>query len=475
MADPFLLAHSVYPLCFDICGVESPITIRDQMVRRQLIVDRALEAKLIDTKTRWLLVYGTGVAGVTAAIHAARLGVPTFLVDDFTGDFRRQAGCTSRWVDPTHYDWPVDHWSEKRYPWTPPPVELPWVANYSDRLAIGWTWILNSTRCRHPLLVQYATGISTVPTLVGTIPRQYLRVTFSRAVKGSVTHDFGMMLSCAGIGTENCTVGAYSGFRFWDTDPFEQPNMGMPAGTAPRVLISGGGDGGLQDFLRIVTSKPAEEIYHCLTNSSVSTPIPNWSEVENRLQSAEDQAQRAFLWGATRGHDHAVNSDLHQTYQDIVNSLRADPKVWKDIEDRLKGTVNPSVPDITLAYPCTHFSRCYGLNRFLVLLLKEYLESVHPGRIVFQEKRKVADIVAKHTPSCHNSPRDCHGEDHTVQFCDAPDCEMPSSGTPTVTFSQDFNVIILRHGVSPPTTLSYMPSGTLLPFPRQILPYHLVP
>ncbi len=114
MADPFLLAHAIRPFFFEIGGRLSPVSIRDQMIRGRMLVDRAVEAGLINQTSRPLLVIGAGAGGATAAIRAAQLGITTTLIEIAPTPFLRQAGCRSRRVDPTQYDWPVDHWRENR-------------------------------------------------------------------------------------------------------------------------------------------------------------------------------------------------------------------------------------------------------------------------------------------------------------------------------------------------------------------------
>src|SRR5690242_3041515 len=110
-ADPFLLAHQVGPRMFDLSGKLDPISIRDQMLRGLLLVDRALHEDLIGPKSP-LLVVGAGACGATAALHAAEEGVPTLLVDRKDQAFSLQRNCKSRWIDPTQYDWPLDHWNQ---------------------------------------------------------------------------------------------------------------------------------------------------------------------------------------------------------------------------------------------------------------------------------------------------------------------------------------------------------------------------
>jgi cation diffusion facilitator CzcD-associated flavoprotein CzcO len=137
MADPFLLSHSCAPFQFTFAGPLTPVSIRDQMIRGKMFADRAIEQRII-SRDRDLLVTGAGAGGVTAAIRAAQLGVKTTLVEASPQAFGRQKNCTTRWVDPTQYDWPADHWDRAKYPWTPPAVPLPWSAQLSAPIAAVW-------------------------------------------------------------------------------------------------------------------------------------------------------------------------------------------------------------------------------------------------------------------------------------------------------------------------------------------------
>jgi hypothetical protein len=58
----FLVAHQVYPHFFNLGGPVSPISIRDQMVRAQAIVEDAIAEGLIGQPNRPLLVVGAGAA-----------------------------------------------------------------------------------------------------------------------------------------------------------------------------------------------------------------------------------------------------------------------------------------------------------------------------------------------------------------------------------------------------------------------------
>lgn len=135
MTDPFLAQHQIDAYLFNLGGKLFPIAIRDQMVRGQLLVDRAFEAGLIDNEARPLLVIGAGAAGATVAMRAAKKRVRTVLVEKHTGLVRRQRNCRTRWIDPSQYDYPVDHWRDDRYPVNHRACPLPWRADWAHKLA----------------------------------------------------------------------------------------------------------------------------------------------------------------------------------------------------------------------------------------------------------------------------------------------------------------------------------------------------
>jgi hypothetical protein len=448
LADPFLLAHLVHPLFFDIGGRLAPVSIRDQMVRAHTAVDRGIEEGLIGPG-RPLLVIGAGAAGATAAIRSAARGVPTLLIERAPGPFLRQAGCRTRWIDPVQYDWPVDHWQKGLYPpWLPPSMPLPWAADYANHISLAWTLALNRARLRHSrLLVMYRTLLMGRPILLPSRLLQVRLLSSGRALPLFVP--VGMVLSCVGAGTERSTHGNYSGFDFWSTDPFQK------LASTDRILISGGGDGALQDYLRIVTGlSSAKEIYLRL-----GIPL----SIEQALQSAEDQASRVYIWGRHAHHDHSALSRLHQFHESLATHLLAKfPSLLKTLQ-----TLTAGMPGtVQLMYPCTHFSRCYGLNRFLVLLLATYLQK--RGKSTLLSGRSLSDVQGV-AHSCSNSPSVCHGSQHDVVTAQHSDCRM-SPGAP-ISLLGTFNVVIVRHGIdsAPPLLAGVHPIAQ----PRQMLPYHV--
>jgi hypothetical protein len=429
------------------------------MVRARMAVDRAIEEGLIGPR-RPLLTIGAGAAGATAAIHSAARGVPVVLIEAAPAPFLRQAGCRSRWIDPVQYDWPVNHWLQGRYPWTPPAMPLPWASGPANRIALAWAlaWALalQQSRRRHRnLVVLFNSRLLGRPLPAGNM----LRVTLGgrgRMVAGK----FGMILSCVGAGTEQSTHGRYTGFDFWSTDPFQQLSA------SDRVLISGGGDGALQDYLRVVTRQAAAgAIYRSLG-------IPRG--IEQFLQSAEDQASRVYVWGTGSPHDHGALAQLHRLHVGIVDKLLPGPGLTHPVQDlsSVLEKMTASMPAaVTLMHPCSHFSRCYGLNRFMVLLLATYL-SRYRNTATLLPGQSLHDVVGNNH-QCANSPVGCHGQAHEVTPALDPDCRSPA-GSPRQAAARlpgDYNVVIVRHGIQA-SPLLFSGKGQVAQ-PRQMLPYHV--
>jgi 2-polyprenyl-6-methoxyphenol hydroxylase-like FAD-dependent oxidoreductase len=105
-----------------------------------LLVHRLLENQEINEQLP-LLVVGAGAGGATAAIEASRQGVDTVLIDQYRAPFMTIAAGRMRHIDPTQYDWPLDHWGELKFPWADTHTKMPldFHANTGDVLANLWT------------------------------------------------------------------------------------------------------------------------------------------------------------------------------------------------------------------------------------------------------------------------------------------------------------------------------------------------
>lgn len=474
MADPFLDAHRVLPGLHLIGFPVAPISIRDQMLRGRLIIDRALEVGLISPGQKEpVLIVGAGAGGATAAIRAAQRGLTTLLIELAPAPFSIQARAPTRWVDPTQYDFPTNHWRESRMPWRSPTMPLRWHADYAHHLAAAWTVQLNrNLRAYRKLWAVFGIQITGI-TPTGSFGAPF-SVSFSRNVpfKGP----FWFILWAAGFGEETCTVkgptNVYRGFPFWSTDPYGLPNLGLGSNTSSKVLIAGGGDGALQDFLRITTGyQSAKDLYdHC------NIPEEVRKEIQEEIYSAEDQARRAGSWSAHTRHDHDVQVQLQAAHVTAVTKALNQPDVEKALAKLLKGGAS----EVKLVYRCEHFTNYYGLNRFLVLLVAHYIAKRDNIRVVdvLMPQKSVEHVRPAAHAASHTcgAPLGCHGIDHEVDLRSEPFCWKTGSST-GISSTIPVNVVVIRYGVDRRTSTFPLPTPLRpllqLSRPQHLLPYYL--
>lgn len=436
MPDPFLIAHMVGPYWAELGGRLAPVSVRDQMVRGAKVIRHAARVGLIGPG-RPLVVLGAGAAGVTAAMEAVRRGVQTVLVESRPTTFHLQRAASTRWLDPTAYDWPAVHWQRGSYPWQPVPTPLPWRADMASALAARWTATLGTflamlgSPSPFAVLLGYTARVPTpTPTdIVVPVGAPSGKTLLLRA---------GLLVSCTGFGKENTTAGTYTGAPFWSADSLLQPRCGQ---SAPVAVLSGGGDGALQDFLRAETGMKSARalIEHLMANVAGFTDAVAANAGD--LQSAEDEARRAWQWNTLPTDDHETFGRLHARYLAAIS----------DIWTRCGGSLATEVAllntsrDVTatLVHPCHHFGNVYGLNRLLTLLVARS----RPGSVVADEGL-VGYVPA--TKMAAFAPRDCDG----------------SKGGTTRTSS--FDVVVVRHGVAAATTPAVWPR----PSERHVLPFH---
>jgi hypothetical protein len=423
------------------------------------------------------------------------------VLDKEAQPFTVQKGCTSRWVCPTQYDWPVDHFREAKYPFNPQlwGKPLSWCAGPADQIANEWQSQLHQARLDysgkidfrgHTVLTDPDPGLDGSGDFVWVNTAEATAflpdgTATSFAPKPPDPFPVRAVLLAFGFGTEQVWVNRADGtevpargLAFWQDDPVAQPNLGVPHDPA-HVLITGSGDGALQDFLRTVIEAPpggyvyAHDVYDHL-------PIPQ--EVEHELQSIQDHAQRAYAWGAGSRHDHQPLFQLHQEHLRLVDYLLDHDDLGPAIRSKVSYLLRDPLPEVRVVFECDHFSNCYGLNRFLALLIARVLEEKQ-GPVLFPGYR-VVDLIPQAAPhTCQakaynaSNPMDpdaCHGWRHDVVVQEYRDCTKDKND-PTRWGDVDdkfwyANVLILRNGIFPRSKNEERLSA---PCARQILPYSI--
>lgn len=439
-----------------------PQSVRDQMVRAQTAVELAVHEGLLGPEfERQLVVIGAGAAGITAALTALQRAVPTLLLHDgadATQYFRLQRN-TPRFLDPTVYDWPAPHWV--RPEWGEPAV-LPWASGYANTI-VGTDWMrkwapasaaadrAGLLRIRHDCPLEAVSFVDET-TIRLPDPRNPVRV---------VTEPAGLVVECVGPGRErvwpsggNPSTAPSVGFRsfeYWDgADPVARPDFRLEG---RRALVSGGGDGALQELLWLATGRTARELATFLRLDAFA----------DRARALEDAYQRQYVWLSADGErflerDHALLRRWHRDWKHLIEEMFLDDDLERRLDRRL-GRVLPAPPTVQLVHGCEHFHYSFALNRVLVLLLDRFATRHFGVALVRPNLTVKACVGVDH--SCI-SPATCFGRPHAVTLGSfAPGCAADGASDITV----EADIVVLRHGiVSNQRRVSQ-------PIPRQMVAY----
>ena len=424
------------------------------MLRACAFVQRAYEEGLIDTGAKSLLVIGGGTTGLTAALAAAKLGVSTTVIEKRDGPAFRLKECTTRDVDPTLYDWPADHWARGTFPVSGAPVPLPWSRGLANEVVDPWEVQLAILGPETNPKVIYESWPVLDPAKPPKPGRGGLtRVTVRHKDGTSTKVACGALVSCIGWNAEITRIkrSAFRGYAFWQDDPFQQP-LKLPGGRLPRVLIAGGGDGALQDLIRITTNLSTRSVLERLLSSNMQAKEA-LEAARNALKYPEDVAARALSWGNRDAQDEPILKRLETEHEQVLGQLSASP-AWPVIEREVEAMFVKPFPEVTLAHSRAFLTQSYPLNRFLTLLLLK----VAGKRIIRLRKARVERIVGKgHT--CGRVPKRCHLKAHAIEL----------KVDKTILPPQDFDVIVLRFGLDADRGMFKNVPGRA----RHLLPYFI--
>jgi hypothetical protein len=539
MEDPFLLAHKVRGSIFNLSGRIAPISIRDQMTRAVYIVERALDVGLIRPHNVAgegpgdLLVLGAGAAGMTAAIWAASQGVSTVLVEQESGPFYRQRQ-SERYVSPALYDWPMDHWKSELWNYAP----LPWKEGQANEI-VTHTWQreyedyarkhgpkgdnLLATRY-NSTLPQFLDAESPKPAMGAPMPPRMLLGPDKKTPIGVraevVSHktqtrerlDFGMFLICTGFGEERRLKGDFRSVGFWESYSFHKSNLGCLE--PPVVLISGGGDGALQDYLwavlkpewrnpRKLYTEMEKDVHRVGPGASRA-----WNDMLALLHTVDRTVQHYMLWVVNDKGRHAALNYQHEKFEAAIETALETKSVRPAVFSRLQSCLREDIRRLIHVYSCTHYSSSYAINRFLVLLLRVYFRdaekygyrqlldavSVQPLTVLnarpstSTEINKLSLIETPQPSEDHTcegkSASACYGRFHAVEFgprkceCNVPELCDPETAIKDAKAAVEngkldpchANVILIRHG---PDNGRLWFKGPWPTFSQHILPYWL--
>jgi hypothetical protein len=423
------------------------------MLRGRLIVEELIAANIIN-EDQPLLVVGAGAGGVTAAMFAAENNIHTTLVEKEPKAFSVQRR-SSRQIHPVQYDWPVNHYIEGNAFWNGLRMPLPFTVNESQQLTTNWNLILRDFANTNAIFrLMFNTEITEINVIeirniICDKPKS-LRVTFDN---NAHSDNFSAVIWATGAGAEDCQfrldgVPRYEGIRFWHYDQFESERCGLPDDNpSPKIVISGSGDGALQDFLRCVTRQSLALTIYNILFSSIDLGIQQ--QIKATIHSAEDRASRCLIWASTRQQEDAIYQELENEHISAITYLLTIGTINYNLQQLLSEWLQ-EYAEISLIFRRNYFKNYYPLNRFLVLLIAQYLENCTNGNVLYRNRNvlyrnsEIVDIQPSNGHECMiedsqgtgltNGNPACYGQEHTVKLTN--NTELTA------------NIIIIRHGLN---------------------------
>lgn len=419
-----LLACKIAPRQFDLSYRFSCISLRDQIVRAQMLIRTLVEQSLVEPKAAedstdfQLLIVGAGAAGLAAAAEASKHEISFILIEkceDAPGGVLRSPA--ARYVSTAMYEWPHPNHKEHEFPLATPHLlghetGLPALRlNFTTPVKIGefgkkivdvlqpslakWKENHEQFRIGKPLLSRElfisGTSLSAVTrkdlqnTLNGRISIHGIplneitlpAVTLENETGSSLgTFRFNYIIYAVGFGFETKNYAdnkstPYKGFEnysFWEKDSITKSKLGFSK--SPRVGILGSGDGALQDALR------------CLVKPKFIHPLAIWDKIMEHPQGEQPPlkysrnidkalariaaADTYTTAGAIWSHQSHIFESLDTVFKDIISDLIAAEE--NKLKEAISSILRDDVESVTIVTRNGHFTKAYALNRFLVYL-----------------------------------------------------------------------------------------------------------
>ena len=399
-----LLANKCASRTFDISSGMVYASMRDQIVRAQLLIR---DLKRCDPSCDRVLIVGAGVAGIVAAVCARSLGLETLVVESNSTAFQLQTGVHRRMVGPFMYEWPSILSTAQSYP---PVANLlgqaidvtpTWDAahpisahDFAERL---FAWYISLSLIHPPLQVIYNCDRKKIRDYVQEFVNVHSRLTSAGSKSNSPATPFpenpsfkpDYVILAVGTGTERVHLidgteddaKSVKGEPFWkDDDLRNEPKMEWNVG------VFGGGDGALQDVLRLITKFDHPLLFIEQLKKGKGNIAKQINDLMPALETLEQQSRLYATWSAGSIYD-LIDAECER----ICTTLAARPGVIVKVCEQIRegdGTVR-------LVHRGDHFGKAYLLNRFCLHLIEKCLPPGRlPGKITYQRLQNMSASTA---------------------------------------------------------------------------------
>ena len=391
-----LFANKCAANTFDISSGMVYASMRDQIVRAQLLIT---DLHRSDKGCKRILIVGAGIAGVTAAACAAQLGLEVVVIEAESQPFALQRGVKNRMVGPFMYEWPSLMSESQHYP--------PTNASLANGLTGTPKWSasqpISADNLVHQLMPWYhgLVKLSSKPRFFYGQPsaatRQYVKnfvnacsklvVAGARKIAPAIALPDNTQFSpdyvilAVGMGTERVhlidgtenDVDCVRGVAFWGNDDFRKyRNMDWEVG------VFGGGDGALQDVLRLITRFDHPLQFINALRAKPGAVGKNIDAILPELDTVEQQSRLLHTWSAE------IYELIDIKCQGIAGRLATDLAVISKVLTLLR----PGSGTVFHVHRGQHFTKAYLLNRFCVHLIEICLAHRSPAGFVGYKRIK---------------------------------------------------------------------------------------
>lgn len=337
-----------------------PASIRDQICRGVHLARLASPQLDSESSARCALVIGAGICGLATAITLVSRGHSVCLIESgpaaLNFDRLRENGRepSKRLIAPHDYDWPH-----------PMPSEF-----YVNLGSVPFGY---ETGEIESIIADLFPAIETAKNTFGDERfdfrpnTQFLglenpgRKANEYLVKlrggGKIaTYEFQSIFDCRGFRGENTSIGDFNAPKFWEQDTVDAAHSSLEGKT---IVVSGGGDGGLQDCIRV--------LYGNRSVVEIANQLEGLQDYYPELLMLKDRLIRALCMCPQNFKLHnilnAYHHDLLQIVREYIGLFEEGPPIPQFPFEK--------PPRVFFYVDCSHFGVAYQLNYFLVLLLAE--------------------------------------------------------------------------------------------------------
>ncbi len=314
-----LLLHMKLPSregVFILGCFEQRVTLYSQQVRALNFIHALFETGKLKQGSK-VLVVGGGAAGLTAAAGAAQRGCAVTVLEKMHDVLTTFENNKKRLLHPHLYDWPEDGWENEQ-------ARLPlldWSADVAGtvakKLRQGW-----EEAC---LGRQVELHVKVKDLRISSSNHPPYEVSWN--ADGFKMQEFNAIVLAVGFGLERGLQGIPH-HSYWDDDNLDQPRRD-PQHPVLKVLVSGTGDGGLVDLLRLRLKSFPDFVRQVLSTNLLDDVKPELRSIEKSLRQGSLKAQELYAryskLPVPPEFDHLLRQHLREDTQVVLNGLEPHP------------------------------------------------------------------------------------------------------------------------------------------------------